>query len=78
MEINVKLSQCKTELLNEAFCAGDALPADDPEPELLPRADPEGDVDPFGLEEPLCQALPVLLQSPKQHHRANTSAPSAC
>ncbi|KAK9529639.1 hypothetical protein VZT92_013718 [Zoarces viviparus] len=40
--------------------------ADDPEPELLPGADPEGDVDPFGLEEPPCRPLPVLLQPPQK------------
>lgn len=65
-------------LAKRSFLAADAIPADDTEPELLQRADPEGDVDPFGLEEPIRQALPVLLQPPVQEHRANTAAPSAC
>lgn len=58
--------------------AGDAQHVDDSESELLPRADPKGDGDPFGLEEPLCQTLPVLRRSTKQQqHRADTAAPPA-
>lgn len=64
--------------LNLAFRAGNAQPADDSEPELLQGADPEGDVDPFNLEEPLCQTLPILLQSLEQQQRAHTAAKATC
>lgn len=63
--------------LNLAFRAGNARPADNSEPELLQGADQEGDVDPFNLEEPLCQTLPILLQSLEQQQRAHTAATAA-
>lgn len=63
--------------LNLAFRAGNARPADDSEPELLQGAD-QGDVDPFNLEEPLCQTLPILLQSLEQQQRAHTAAKDTC
>lgn len=63
--------------LNLAFRAGNERPADDSEPELLQGADPEGDVDPFNLEEPLRQTLPILLQSQEQQQRAHTAATAA-
>jgi len=50
-----------------SFLAGDA---DDSEPELLQRADPEGDVDPFVLEETLQPPVP-LQRSPKHQHRGD-------
>lgn len=51
------------------FPAEDARP-DNSEPELLQGADSEGAVDPFGLEEPLRQTLPVCPQPPGQHAAA--------
>lgn len=59
-----------------SFLTGHAWPPDDPEPKLLPRADPEGDVDPFGLERSVCQALPVLQQLPERQTGSDTASPS--
>lgn len=58
---------------------GNAQPADNSVPELLPGADPEGDVDPSGLEKPLRQAVPILLWPQRRSPRrgAPPAAPAA-
>lgn len=60
-----------------SFLAEDASPADNSEPELLQRADPEGDADAFGLEEPLCQAVSILLEPSEPQRGARTAALTA-